>query len=55
MFGPSLAPTPTADIAMEQKFRKFRFRLVNYPFGEVLVRPQLHRHRRVAECTTAFR
>ena len=33
MVGPSMAPTPTAEIATEQKFRKYRFRLVKYTFG----------------------
>jgi hypothetical protein len=33
MFGPFMAPTPTAEIAREQKFRKIRVRLANYPFG----------------------
>ncbi len=30
--GPSMAPTPTPEIVTEQKFRKFGFRSVNYPF-----------------------
>ncbi len=38
MVRPSMAPAPVAEIATEQKFRKCRFRLVNYTFGEVLVR-----------------
>jgi hypothetical protein len=38
MVRPSMAPAPVAEIATEQKFRKCRFQLVNYTFGEVLVR-----------------
>jgi hypothetical protein len=41
MVRPSMAPAPVAEIATEQKFRKCRFQLVNYTFGEVLVRLRL--------------